>query len=125
MAGANKVLLDSLVAQQTDGSLVVGRGVPTTWLRSGTPAVSVTNFPTTHGRRLGLTISARGGSQVSLTLHGTRPSGSVLFELPAFLRNVAHTSTGAVDESTGTITLSPGVRHVTVTLRRPAASSTR
>ncbi len=33
MAGANKVLLDSLVAERTDGDLVVGRGIPLSWLR--------------------------------------------------------------------------------------------
>ena len=32
IAGADKVLLDSLVAQRSDGSLVVGRGVPPGWL---------------------------------------------------------------------------------------------
>ena len=33
----NKVLLDSLVAQSSDGALVVGRGVPDAWLRRRTP----------------------------------------------------------------------------------------
>ena len=34
MANANMVLLDSLVAQRADGSLVVGRGVPDAWVRA-------------------------------------------------------------------------------------------
>ena len=37
MANANMVLLDSLVAQRADGSLVVGRGVPDAWVRVGQP----------------------------------------------------------------------------------------
>ena len=36
IAGADKVLLDSLVAQQSNGSLVIGRGVPPAWLHRGT-----------------------------------------------------------------------------------------
>ena len=33
MAEANKVLLDSLAAQSSDGTLIVGRGVPAAWLQ--------------------------------------------------------------------------------------------
>ncbi len=117
MAGANKVLLDSLVAQRADGSLVVGRGVPPAWLGHGT--ISVANFPTTDGRRAGLTISSSGRS-VSLTLRGAMPAGSVLFQLPSFVNNVAAASTGTVDQATGTVTLDRSVRHVSVTLRRAA-----
>jgi hypothetical protein len=116
MAGANKVLLDSLVAQRTDGSLVVGRGVPAAWLGHG-PPITVTNFPTTAGRRAGIIISSSGRS-VALTLRGAPPAGPVLFQLPSFVHNVATTSAGHVDQATGTVTLATGLRHVTVTLRR-------
>ena len=50
IAGSNKVLLDSLVAQDASGALVVGRGIPPAWLRTRHP-ISVSNFPTTLGRR--------------------------------------------------------------------------
>ncbi len=115
LAGANKVLLDSLVAVRAGGGLVVGRGVPPAWLRSGAP-ITVTNFPTTSGRRAGLTIAGAGRS-VSLTLRGASPQGPVQFALPAFIDNIARASTGTVDEATGTVTMRPAVRHVTVTLR--------
>ncbi len=35
LSQANKVLLDSLVAQRSDGTLIVGRGVPALWLGAG------------------------------------------------------------------------------------------
>ena len=111
---ANSVLLASLVAERTDGTLVVGRGVPAQWL-NGEPAISVTNFPTTDGRRLSFTISARGRS-VSLTLFGQPPSGPVLFQLPEFIDNIATTSAGQVDQATGTVTLSSATRSVIVQL---------
>jgi hypothetical protein len=116
MAGANKVLLDSLVAQQSDGSLVIGRGVPPGWLEHGGP-VAVTNFPTTAGHRIGCTITTSGRS-VTLTLQGPRPAAHVLFQLPSFVGNIARTSSGSVDQRTGTVTLAPSVRRVTVTLTR-------
>ncbi len=116
MAGANKVLLDSLVAQEAGGALIVGRGVPPAWLRRGAP-ISVTNFPTTAGRRAGLTITCRGTS-VTLSLSGAAPTGPVLFQLPSFIGNIASASSGTVDQASGTVTLKPTVRFARVTLRR-------
>ena len=109
------MLLDSIVAQRSDGSVLVGRGVPPRWLTAGAP-IAVTNFPTTDGKRSSFTVDAHGGA-VTLTIAGARPAGKILFELPSFVRNIASTSAGTVDQHTGTVTLAPGVRHVTVTLR--------
>jgi hypothetical protein len=117
MAQANSVLLDSLVAQRTGGSLVVGRGIPAQWLGGGSP-ISVTNFPTTSGRRLSLKISSGSGS-VSLTLGGSLPSGSVLFQVPSFVDNIAAASSGRIDQRTGTVTLPPRTRSVKVQFRVP------
>jgi hypothetical protein len=41
----------------------------------------------------------------------------VLFQLPQFIDNIATTSAGRIDQSTGTVTLSPATRSVTVQLR--------
>ena len=117
IANANMVLLDSLAAQRSDGSLVVGRGVPDSWVRGG-QVISVANFPTTDGRHIGLSVRSSGGA-VTLTLTGDQPSGPVLFQLPAFVGNIAHASAGTVDEKTGTVTLAPSVHSVTVQLKNP------
>ena len=114
LAGANGVLLDSLVAERADGELVVGRGVPASWLDRS--PISVTGFPVTGGRRAGLTMTSS-GSSVTLTLSGARPAGAVLFQLPSFVGHIASASAGSVDDATGTVTLAPSVRHVTVTLK--------
>jgi hypothetical protein len=115
IANANMVLLDSLAAQRSDGSLVVGRGVPNAWVSSG-QVISLASFPTTNGRHLGLKISTS-GKTVTLTLTGDAPSGPVLFQLPAFVNAIAHASAGTVNEATGTVTLPPTLRTVTVQLR--------
>ena len=114
MANANMVLLDSLVAQRADGSLVVGRGVPDSWAGSG-KVIRLANVPTVAGRHLGLTIRTSGAS-VTLTLTGQLPAGPVLFQLPAFVGNIAHASAGVISQQTGTVTLAPAVRTVTVQL---------
>ena len=119
MAQANTVLLDSLVAQRSDGTLIVGRGIPASWLVRGS-SISVSNFPTGQNRRLSLTITSTGRS-VSLVLGGQRPTGQVLVQLPAFTGDLAASSAGTIDQKTGTVTLAPTARRVTVTLRTPVA----
>ncbi len=113
-ANANKVLLDSLVAQRSDGALIVGRGIPVSWTRNG-QVIAVSNFPTVDGRRLGLTLSVHNAT-VSFVLTGDSPPGEVLLQLPIFVRNLRHASIGTLDQRTGTVTLSPGTKHVIVEL---------
>jgi hypothetical protein len=118
IANANKVLLDSLAAQRSDGTLIVGRGIPSSWLTSGQP-ISVANFPTTDGRRISFTVTGH-GSSVTLAITGGKPAGNIAFQLPAFAGDIASTSAGTIDQASGTVTLRPSTGHVTVLLRRPA-----
>jgi hypothetical protein len=113
-------LLDSLVSQRADGTLIVGRGVPNSWTGPGR-RIAVSNFPATGGRRIGVTITSRGDA-VTLQLAG-QPSGPVAFELPAFVGNIARASAGTVNEQAGTVTVPPGTRSVTVVLAHPPAAS--
>jgi hypothetical protein len=113
-------LLDSLVSQATDGSLIVGRGVPNSWVGSG-QQVAVSNFPTTEGHRIGATITTQGDS-VTLKLTGML-SGPVSFELPAFVNNIASTSAGTVDNGAGAVTISANTHSVTVVMAHAPASS--
>ena len=119
-------LLDSLASQMANGTLIVGRGVPNNWLAAG-KSIGVSDFPATDGHRLGFLISSTGHS-VSLHLTG-KPSGPVVFDLPAFVDNIARTTTGQVNEAAGTVTIPAGTSQVTVGLRRlqlePAATSLR
>ncbi|HEX3906950.1 MAG TPA: hypothetical protein VHW92_03370, partial [Mycobacteriales bacterium] len=115
MANANMVLLDSLLAQRSNGQLLVGRGVPNAWLTSGRP-IKVTHFPTTNRHRLGASIVTH-GKTVRLTLSGDKPAGPVVFELPAFRHNIASASAGHVNNKAGTVTLTRSTRHVTVHLK--------
>jgi hypothetical protein len=74
------------------------------------------------GRHSGLTIQTA-GNQVTLTLSGQEPAGPVLFQLPAFVGNIARTSAGVIDEKAGTVTLAPRIRTVTVQLTHTEPAS--
>ena len=115
MAQANKVLLDSLVAQSSDGTLIIGRGVPAAWLSNG-QVISVSNFPTTDGHRISMRISTD-GLVVSLALQGESASSPVLFQLPAFIDNIASASAGTIDDATGTVAFAGNTGPVTVRLQ--------
>jgi hypothetical protein len=113
-------LLDSLVSQRTDGSLIVGRGVPDSWVGSGRQ-IAVSNFPTTNGHRIGVRITTRGDA-VTLKLAGNLP-GPVTFELPAFVDNIASASAGTVDKAAGAVTIPAYAQSVTVTLAHAPTAS--
>jgi hypothetical protein len=108
-------LLDSLVAQRADGTVIVGRGVPGDWLTSGRP-VAASNVPVADGGRIGVRISTAGAT-VTLRVTGSA-TGPVVFDLPAFTGDIASASAGTVSESAGTVTLPAGTRSVTVTLTK-------
>lgn len=59
---------------------------------------------------------------VTLKLTGNLP-GSVNFELPAFVSNIASTSAGTVDNGAGAVTIPARTRSVTVTLAHARAVS--
>jgi hypothetical protein len=111
------VLLDSIAAQRADGSLVIGQGIPSSWLASGKP-IAVTNFPTTDGHHVSLTLRGSGPS-VRLTVSGTT-AGAVVLALPEFAGNIARTSAGTADAGTGTVTVPAGTTSVSVQLRHAA-----
>ena len=95
--------------------LVVGQGVPDSWVAPG-KVVTVTNFPSTNGSRISLTIST-GAGRVTLEMSGALPSAGVAFQLPQFVDNVASATAGHIDQSSGTVALTPGTSKVTVSLK--------
>ena len=63
---ASKVLLDSLIAEKADGTLLICRGVPDDWLREGRQ-IRVSNFPVSGGRAQ---LLVQGGEKVRAELSG-------------------------------------------------------
>ncbi len=111
------VLFDSLVSLKSDGSLIVGRGVPADWVADG-QKVALDNFPVSDGGRIGYSMQT---GKKSVTLSFTGDLGkvpSVSVQLIALKDNIASVNVkGAkVDAKAGTVTLPKGTKSVTIRL---------
>ena len=113
-----KVLLDSLLAEKVDGTIVAGRGVPFSWNADGEEVV-ISNFLCENGKRIGFTMKTQ-GNVITFTLTGDKLEMSdVSLELPVMKDNIKSASGNCeVDSESGKVTIPAGVREVTVTLSK-------
>jgi hypothetical protein len=112
-------LLDSLIAEKSDGTVLVGRGVPSDWVMAG-QVIELSNYPLSNNKRMGINVEGLPDNQVRLSLQGDLPAGKVVFNIPIFMNNILTATVGVVDNGLGIVTLDPGITRVTVKL----ASST-
>lgn len=121
---ATKVLFDSLLAQKSDGSVIIGRGVPNEWVQ-GRQKIAVDNYPVSDGQRIGFRLTAS-DKTLSIELTGARVPGYSI-ELPALKENIANVSVkGAkIDQTAGTVLLPSGTQRVTITLRHAMPAGER
>jgi hypothetical protein len=117
-ANATKALLESLVAEKINAQLLIGRGVPNSWMEAG-QHIDISNLPIHQNKRIDLHISSTGNT-ITLTLVGATPDNTILFNLPIFVNNIRSATSGTIDNSAGLVTLSPMTRSVTVTLDHAA-----
>lgn len=112
---ASKVLFDSLISEKIDGTLIIGRGVPSEWADAG-QVIDVSDYPIANNKRFGFRTESK-GNKITLTLSGDQPDNEILFNLPLFKNNIAAASTGVVDQEKGEVRLSPSTTSVTITLK--------
>ncbi|MET7279900.1 sugar-binding protein [Kribbella sp. NPDC005582] len=112
---ATKVLFDSLIAEKSDGTIIIGRGVPTEWIRDH-QKIGLTRYPARNGTRVGYQLTTV-GKRVTIRFSG--PATTYSLELPVLRNNVAAVSVrgAAVDQGAGTIKLPRGTSMVTITLK--------
>ena len=118
-AMATNVLFDSLVSVKSDGSLIVGRGVPADWVSAG-KKVALNDFPVSNGGRIGYSMKTNMKS-VHITFSGDLAQvPSISIQLPGLTDNIASvTVKGAVvDAKAGTVTVPGGTRSVVIHLRQ-------
>ena len=115
-------LLDSLIVEKSDGTILVGRGVPNAWVSSG-QVIKLSNYPISENKRMGIVVEGLPGNQVRLTLTGDAPGANVVFNLPIFINNIKSATAGTVDNPSGTVTLESDTTSVTVILIATPASS--
>jgi len=109
---AFRALVDSLIAEKADGTVLIGRGVPVEW--TGQP-IEVANVPVARGKRMGFVIGGT-TTDVTLALTGDVPLGNVEFELPAFQGRICSASAGEVHRDEGYVELPAGMTDVMVHL---------
>jgi hypothetical protein len=113
---SKQAILQACASVHVDGTVIIGRGVPDSWLRPG-EVIEWRNVNVNDGRLLDFTITSH-GTGVTVEFAGDTPLGYVVLDLPAMASNVARTSAGTVLDS-GAVRLDPQVRTVEVTLVRP------
>jgi hypothetical protein len=106
-------LLDSLIVEKSDGTVLVGRGIPNDWIAEG-QVIELSNYPLSNNKRIGIKVEGMSGNQVKLSLTGDMPDGKVVFNLPIFIENIRTSSAGEVDNDSGTVTLDSTTTSVTV-----------
>ena len=115
---SKQAILQACASVHVDGTVIIGRGVPDSWLRPG-EVIEWRNVNVNDGRLLDFTITSHGAG-ITVEFAGDTPLGCVVLDLPAMASNVARTSAGTVLDS-GAVRLDPHVRTVEVTLVRPIA----
>ena len=108
-----KVVLDSLIAERSDGMIIAGRGIPQSFCEDG-KVTEVTNYLCQGGKRIGYRL-ASSGSRLTFTLTGDELDSAVSLELPVLVGNIASVSCGVTyDSITGTVTIPAGVREAVI-----------
>ena len=113
-----KVLLDSMLCEKADGTIIAGRGVPFSWNNDGEEIV-ISNFLCENGKRIGFTMKNKGNT-ITFTLTGDKlETSDVSLELPIMKDNIKSASNNCLfDSASGKVVIPAGVREVKVTLSK-------
>lgn len=110
-------LLEATASVKTDGTVIIGRGIPNEWMASGTP-IEWQNIVINQGRKFSnLKLYAADSKTIKLELTGDDAWGDIVFNLPLLKNNIASVSDGQFDNDAGTVTVSGNTKELTVTLK--------
>ncbi len=127
---ASKVLVDSLIAEKTDGTVIIGRGVPTEWITTG-ETLEIGNYPVKDNNRVGYTLTTS-GKTVNIAFTGTDLSAvNFSVELISLKNNIVSATAKDADGQTlsgvtfdytlGTVTLPAGTASVSIEMEQEEA----
>ena len=115
-------LLEATASVKTDGTVIVGRGIPNEWLTSSTP-IEWENIAINDGRRFDtLKLYTPTATTVKLELTGDNALGDIVLNLSALKNNIAAVSAGSYNNESGTVTVPGNTKELTVTLKRSIAT---
>lgn len=113
-ATATKVLFDSLIAEKSDGTLIIGRGLPSEWIADG-EETEVINYPVSGNRRVGFNLKTV-GNKLTLRVMGEF-DGIVSLELDGLKGRIADVTDCEYDNEKGTVILQIGIKETTITIK--------
>ncbi len=114
-AVASKVLIESLIAERSDQSVLIGRGIPEEWLIEG-KRIELENYPIAKGRRMGYIMEAR-REAVSFCFTGDVPENHIYIQIKGLEGKILSVSAGEFDDSSGEIKVPRGVSRIDIRLR--------
>lgn len=118
-----QALLQACISVKTDGTVILGRGIPDQWMLPGS-IIEWANVNVNNRKTIGFRITAQERS-LELTISGDIPHGDLLLNLPILKNNVLSVSTGLLDVERGLVTLPRHTRFVTVQLKAALPAATQ
>ena len=117
-ANCSKVFIDALVSERYDDTLIIGRGIPNSFVFDG-ETVAFENFQYGKGNKAACTITTT-GKTIKVQLELTTPF-DVSVEIPALINNIEDAGGLEFDAAAGTVYLPAGTTEATITLSTAAA----
>jgi hypothetical protein len=114
---AKQALLQACASVKTDGTVILGRGVPDHWMFPGS-VIEWANITVNKNKKINFRIRAEEQS-LELEIWGDVPDGKILLNLPILQNNIRSTSVGTIDLIKGSIALAQDTRKVKVLLVSP------
>lgn len=111
-AQASKVLLDSLICEKSDGTLIICRGIPKSWI-SDEKKIKVSNYLTSSGK-VGFSITTE-GKKVRITISGKH--NAVKLEPMKFKDSIKSVEGGSFDNESGIVSIASDTQKVIVNLK--------
>lgn len=117
---ATKVLLDSFLAEKSDGSIIAGRGLPLEFNGDG-ETIEISNWLCNAGKHIGFKMETD-DKTITFTLTGDTLENAVSLELLALVDNIDSVSVGCTyDMAAGAVHIPAGVKSVTIEMVRDVA----
>ena len=114
---AKQALLQACASVKTDGTVILGRGIPNHWMFPGS-VIEWANVTVNKNKKINFRIRAEEQS-LELEIWGDVPEGNVFLNLPILQSNIRSASAGQIDLIKGSITLAQDTRKVRILLLSP------
>ena len=111
---SEKVLIESPIAERSDGTVIIGRGIPSEWNAPG-QRIEITDVPLSVRRRFGYAMTSASG-KIDIEFTGDIPLGQIWVDLPVFCGKRVKPSVGTYDSTEQRVVLPATTRKVSISL---------